>query len=96
MKTPEKLWAFLDVVMELDIPFVSCMCKCRCFSNNHGESQILSHACPLAVVPDDVKEKVKVYGKGVMSAWTPQQLISDHPVSAMFYKLPSEVTYYLV
>ena len=42
--------------------------------------QILSHASPFAVIPDEVREKVKAYGKGVLSAWTPQQLILDHPV----------------
>ncbi|KAI0371038.1 UDP-Glycosyltransferase/glycogen phosphorylase [Pilatotrama ljubarskyi] len=66
VKTPEKMWAVLDVVMELDIPF------------------ILSHASPLAVVPDDVRAKVKAYGKGVISAWTPQQLILDHPATGWF------------
>ncbi|KAI0356299.1 UDP-Glycosyltransferase/glycogen phosphorylase [Trametes cingulata] len=66
VKTPEKMWAVLDVIMELNIPF------------------ILSHASPLAVVPDDVREKVKAYGKGIISAWTPQQLILDHPATGWF------------
>ena len=35
----------------------------------------------MAVIPDEVKEKVKVYGKAILSPWTPQQLILDHPVS---------------
>ncbi|RPD78353.1 UDP-Glycosyltransferase/glycogen phosphorylase [Lentinus tigrinus ALCF2SS1-7] len=65
-RSPEKLWAFLDVVMELNHPF------------------ILSHASPLAVVPDEIREKVKAYGKGVLSAWTPQQLILDHPATGWF------------
>ena len=34
----------------------------------------------MAQVPDEIKEKVKTYGKGVLSPWTPQQLILDHPV----------------
>ncbi|RPD63794.1 UDP-Glycosyltransferase/glycogen phosphorylase [Lentinus tigrinus ALCF2SS1-6] len=65
-KTPEKLWAFLDVVMELNIPF------------------ILSHASPFAIITDEVREKVKAYGKGILSAWTPQQLILDHPATGWF------------
>ncbi|KAI0353321.1 UDP-Glycosyltransferase/glycogen phosphorylase [Trametes cingulata] len=66
VKTPEKIWAFLDVVMELNIPF------------------ILSHASPMAVVPEEVKQKVKDYGKGVLSAWTPQQTILEHPATGWF------------
>ncbi|KAI0674842.1 UDP-Glycosyltransferase/glycogen phosphorylase [Trametes maxima] len=66
MRTPEKIWAFLDVVMELDIPF------------------ILSHASPVAVVPDEIKEKVKAYGKGLLSPWSPQQTILEHPATGWF------------
>ncbi|KAH9858632.1 UDP-Glycosyltransferase/glycogen phosphorylase [Lenzites betulinus] len=63
---PEAMWAALEVIMELNIPF------------------ILSHASPFAVVPDDIREKVKSYGKGVISAWTPQQAILDHPATGWF------------
>ncbi|KAI0664707.1 UDP-Glycosyltransferase/glycogen phosphorylase [Cubamyces menziesii] len=66
VKTPEKLWAFLDVVMERNIPF------------------ILSHASPFASIPDEVKEKVKLYGKGLLSPWTPQQTILEHPATGWF------------
>ncbi|KAI0745365.1 UDP-Glycosyltransferase/glycogen phosphorylase [Earliella scabrosa] len=66
VKTPEKVWAFLDVLMELKLPF------------------ILSHASPMAAIPDEVKEKVKVYGKAILSPWTPQQLILDHPALGWF------------
>ncbi|OJT10140.1 UDP-glycosyltransferase 73C1 [Trametes pubescens] len=66
VKTPEKIWVVLDVVMERGIPF------------------ILSHASPMAVVPDDVKEKVKAYGKGLLSSWSPQQTILEHPATGWF------------
>ncbi|KAI0745369.1 UDP-Glycosyltransferase/glycogen phosphorylase [Earliella scabrosa] len=66
LKTPEKMWAFIGVLMERGIPF------------------ILSHASPMAVVPDDIQEKVKAYGKGVLCPWTPQQLILDHPALGWF------------
>ncbi|KAI0333570.1 UDP-Glycosyltransferase/glycogen phosphorylase [Cubamyces sp. BRFM 1775] len=67
VKTPEKLWAFLDVVIERNIPF------------------ILSHASPFAgSIPDAVKEKVKLYGKGLLSPWTPQQTILEHPATGWF------------
>ncbi|OJT12307.1 UDP-glycosyltransferase 73E1 [Trametes pubescens] len=66
VKSPENIWAFLDVVMERNIPF------------------ILSHASPIATVPDEIKEKVKAYGKGILSPWSPQQTILEHPVTGWF------------
>ncbi|KAM5530922.1 hypothetical protein V8D89_015412 [Ganoderma adspersum] len=63
---PQNMWALLDVVMELNIPF------------------ILGHASPFASIPEDVKEKVKTYGKGFLAPWTPQQLILDHPAMGWF------------
>ncbi|KAK7692877.1 hypothetical protein QCA50_004512 [Cerrena zonata] len=63
---PEKIWAFLDVVMEKKIPF------------------ILSHASPFAVVPDEVAARVKSYGNGILSKWTPQQTILAHPSIGWF------------
>ncbi|TBU37221.1 UDP-Glycosyltransferase/glycogen phosphorylase [Dichomitus squalens] len=63
---PENVWAVLDVLMELNIPF------------------ILSIASPFAKVPEEIKTKVKAYGKGVISSWTPQQLILDHPATGWF------------
>ncbi|KAJ3006283.1 hypothetical protein NUW54_g3995 [Trametes sanguinea] len=66
-KSPEKLWAFLDVVMELNIPF------------------ILSHASPFAgAIPDEIVDKVKAYGKGLLSQWSPQQTILEHPATGWF------------
>ena len=41
----------------------------------------------MAAVPDEVKDKVKAYGKGIVSPWTPQQLILDHPVWSSFSSL---------
>ncbi|KAM5530920.1 hypothetical protein V8D89_015410 [Ganoderma adspersum] len=64
---PENVWAVLDVLIELNIPF------------------ILSHASPFAAnVPEEIQQKVKAYGKGVLSPWTPQQLILDHPATGWF------------
>ncbi|KAL7281208.1 hypothetical protein ACG7TL_004516 [Trametes sanguinea] len=65
-KSPEMLWAFLDVVMDLNIPF------------------ILSYAPAIAEVPEAVVEKVRRYGKGIMSKWVPQQLILNHPATGWF------------
>ncbi|KAI0760255.1 UDP-Glycosyltransferase/glycogen phosphorylase [Fomes fomentarius] len=65
-KSPEKIWAFVDVLTELNIPF------------------ILSTASPTAVVSDEIKAKVKAYGKGLLSPWTPQQLILDHLATGWF------------
>ncbi|KAI0823359.1 UDP-Glycosyltransferase/glycogen phosphorylase [Trametes gibbosa] len=63
---PEKVWAALDVIMELNIPF------------------ILSYASPIAVVPDNIWEKVQTYGRAIVSPWTPQQAILDHPATGWF------------
>ena len=53
--------------------------------SDHDDIQILSHASPVAVIPDHVRETVKTYGKGLLSPWTPQQLILDHPVGAQCF-----------
>ncbi|KAI0644656.1 UDP-Glycosyltransferase/glycogen phosphorylase [Trametes meyenii] len=66
VKTPEKLWGFVDVVIEQGIPF------------------ILSHGSPFATVPDEIREKVEKYGKGLLSPWSPQQTILEHPVTGWF------------
>ncbi len=43
--------------------------------------QIFSHASPFAgVLPDAITAKVKAYGKGLLSPWSPQQSILNHPV----------------
>lgn len=42
--------------------------------------QIMSYPTPAATVPDSFKEKVKAYGKGILSRWAPQRLIYNHPV----------------
>ncbi|KAI0075145.1 UDP-Glycosyltransferase/glycogen phosphorylase [Panus rudis PR-1116 ss-1] len=47
-------------------------------------SFIMSVASPLASVPDEVREKVKAYGKGLISPWSPQQAILSHPATGWF------------
>ena len=45
----------------------------------------MSHASPFTgPIPEEIKEKVKNYGKGLLSPWTPQQLILDHPATGWF------------
>jgi len=63
---PGKVWAFLDVVMDLQIPF------------------IFSFAAKRATVPESVVQKVNDYGKGVITNWSPQQLILEHPATGWF------------
>ncbi|OCH84632.1 UDP-Glycosyltransferase/glycogen phosphorylase [Obba rivulosa] len=63
---PQKVWEFLDVIMDLKKPF------------------IMSHASPLAVIPDAVRQKVEMYGLGLLSPWSPQQTILAHPATAWF------------
>ncbi|KAI1785433.1 UDP-Glycosyltransferase/glycogen phosphorylase [Ganoderma leucocontextum] len=49
-----------------------------------GMPFILSQGSPLAVIPDDMKAKVKAYGQGLLTSWTPQQHILDHPATGLF------------
>ncbi|OCH85811.1 UDP-Glycosyltransferase/glycogen phosphorylase [Obba rivulosa] len=63
---PDKIWKFLDVLMDMKIPF------------------IMSHASPLAAVPDAVRQKVEASGLGLLSPWSPQQTILAHPATAWF------------
>ncbi|KAK7682538.1 hypothetical protein QCA50_014338 [Cerrena zonata] len=63
---PEKIWAFVDAVIERNVPF------------------IFSHASPFAVIPDEIQAKVKAYGKGFLSKWSPQQTILAHPATGWF------------
>ena len=43
--------------------------------------QILSHASTFAVVPSEYAEKINQSGLGLLSTWSPQQTILNHPVS---------------
>lgn len=40
----------------------------------------MSNASPFGTVPDEVVAKVKAYGHGLLSKWSPQQTILAHPV----------------
>ena len=44
----------------------------------------MSHASPFAQIPDAVQEKVKAYGLGLLTPWSPQQSILSHPVTSWF------------
>ncbi len=57
--------------------------SCSVAADAHRAKQILSYGSPLAVIPDDMKAKVEAYGRGLLTPWTPQQLVLDHPVSSL-------------
>ncbi|KAL5488485.1 hypothetical protein ACEPAI_6603 [Sanghuangporus weigelae] len=63
---PEKIWTFIDVLLEQGIPF------------------LLSHASPVATIPDEISTKVKVSGLGYVSKWLPQQVILRHKACGWF------------
>ena len=81
---PEKLWALLDVLMEERKPFVSTVSEgCSYFLPLLWCSrliQLLSHTSPVAVVPEEINEKIMTSGLGYHASWLPQQLILRHPV----------------
>ncbi|KAF8513900.1 hypothetical protein BU17DRAFT_52958, partial [Hysterangium stoloniferum] len=45
---------------------------------------ILAHASPMAVIPPEVSAKIEASGLGLLSPWTPQELILKHPVTGWF------------
>ncbi|KAF8509037.1 hypothetical protein JB92DRAFT_3188895, partial [Gautieria morchelliformis] len=42
---------------------------------------ILSHASPMAVIPTGYVEKIKQSGIGLLSKWSPQQTVLNHPAT---------------
>ncbi|KAJ6612281.1 hypothetical protein B0H10DRAFT_2223287 [Mycena sp. CBHHK59/15] len=56
---------------------------------------ILCHASPFAKIFEELSEKVKNSGIGLLATWAPQQFILNHPVSrkSHFYKMLFERTY---
>ena len=80
-RTPEILQGLIDVLIELNIPFVSLQEPRNQLATSITSIQILSHASRGAIISHDIKKQVKAYGRGILSPWTPQQLILDHPVS---------------
>ncbi|KAH9930284.1 uncharacterized protein B0H18DRAFT_873192, partial [Fomitopsis serialis] len=67
---PEKLSAFLDIVISMRIPFVSL--------------QILNHASPYLPAEESIIDKVTKYRYGLFTRWSPQQLILGHSVTGWF------------
>jgi len=45
---------------------------------------IFSHASPFAMIPEEIATKVREYGLGLLSKWSPQQNILAHPVTGWF------------
>ncbi|KIJ46305.1 glycosyltransferase family 1 protein [Sphaerobolus stellatus SS14] len=45
---------------------------------------ILAHASPFAVVPETIRQRVKVFGFGILTTWAPQQMILGHKVTGWF------------
>ncbi|KAI0785635.1 hypothetical protein C8Q75DRAFT_722617 [Abortiporus biennis] len=45
---------------------------------------ILSHASPFAIVPNEIKAKIERYELGILTPWSPQQIILNNPVTGWF------------
>ncbi|KIP11599.1 glycosyltransferase family 1 protein [Phlebiopsis gigantea 11061_1 CR5-6] len=67
----ENLWTFLDVLMERGVPFTTM-------------SRQYTHPPKKKKVPDQVVEKIRLSGLGVLTTWAPQQVVLDHPVTGWF------------
>ncbi|KAF8583175.1 glycosyltransferase family 1 protein [Ramaria rubella] len=59
----EYVWIFVDVLLQLGIPF------------------ILSHPTTRALIPSGITERIKESGLGLLSTWSPQQTILNHPAT---------------
>ena len=80
------MWAAIDVLVELEIPFVSSSPD-RSFAmgdTHYGVRQIFGHASPFANVPAEVLEKINTCGFGLASTWLPQTEIFKHEASRVF------------
>ena len=47
--------------------------------------QLFSHASPVAVIPDEIKAKIKDSGLGYLASWLPQQMILRHKVCPLYH-----------
>ncbi|KAF8067710.1 UDP-Glycosyltransferase/glycogen phosphorylase [Lyophyllum atratum] len=45
---------------------------------------ILSHASPFSTIPTELSEKVQASGLGLLTTWSPQQFILNHPATGWF------------
>lgn len=72
----------IGVLLELKFPFVRndlLLLQCRLVVTTLH--QILAHGSPMAVISQELTDRVNESGIGHLSSWTPQQLILNHPVS---------------
>lgn len=81
----EGLEAFVDVLLEKNVPFVS---TASC-AYTHPLTwalypQILSQGSPFAKLTDSLTAKIKKSGLGLTTRWAPQQTILAHPVLGWF------------
>ena len=79
--------------MDLKIPFVRSYYFTITLKWTHMRvMQIFSHGSPFASIPDEFMQKVQDYGLGIVSRWSPQQLILMHEVGLINLSLCLELT----
>jgi hypothetical protein len=76
----------IEALIEKKAPFVSD----SCFVYNIYNIlclfyQVFAHASPFVKIPEQLIEKVKSSGLGKLTAWSPQQLILNHPVLYYYF-----------
>ena len=77
----------MDVVIDMRIPFVCPVTMRYVFdlkTDLRSGYEIFATASPMAVVPEEIKEKVQASGLGIFSSWAPQQMILGHTVGFNF------------
>lgn len=54
--------------------------------------KVLSHGSPSADISEDMMRKIDLYEFGLLSPWSPQQMILQHEVGYIFFRTTMEVT----
>ena len=79
----------IEALIEKKAPFVRWQLLCICDSTSLSH-QILAHASPRAKLSEQLTERIKSSGLGMLTSWSPQQFILNHPV--LFISLNSTCT----
>ena len=73
----------IEALIEKKAPFVRDMLSIHTLTYSLF-NQILASASPRAKISEQQEERIKSSGLGVLTTWSPQQLILNHPVLYLF------------
>jgi hypothetical protein len=85
---PEHIDELIDALIERKAPFVrGAAFHTIVYDSGSLFNQILSSASPLAKLSEQQTEKIKSSGLGLLTTWSPQQFILNHPVWYPYFNL---------